>query len=345
MMDFAAWRQARQFNPQKQAQFLHKIQRLSLAGMLQKDIVGQVMKYGTAMERKVAQDVASSLANGRGFADGIRPWLISIAYQSLKAGEHIGDFQQGLNDALAAIETQNTSTTVLINALTTPIIGIIALFGTSALAANYVYPMLSKQLPRPQWGALSSFSESFGLFFGHYGVYLLLLFALICIGIVIALPLWVGEHRKKVDNGFVFRQYRLIHTAHFLNSISNQTLSGIGIKESLSNYISTTPPYVAWHIHKMLTQIRQGKNNVGDIFDVQLLNQEEQETLTLLGGIDTLDPLKKSAEMHQELLVQEVALIQSIGKNTLKLLGAFVFGLTAGGIISLIFNIATHQMM
>ncbi|MGF1903617.1 hypothetical protein [Aliivibrio salmonicida] len=345
-MDIASWKKSRQFNAKKQAKFLHKIERLSSAGLHQKAIINQIITYGDNTERQVATDIKRSLGSGAGFSQGIKDWLSPIAYQSLLAGEHIGDFQQGLKDALNAIETQSTSTTVLAKALAGPMVGIIALLGASALVARFVFPMLEEQLPKRQWGSLASFADSFGRFFIDYGGVLLTLLILSLIALIVALPKWVNLNRKKLDNVLLFRQYRLIHTAHFLTSISHQTLAGIGLKDALIHYQDTAPPYVAWHTARMLNQIRAGITNIGAIFDVGLLNKEEQDTLAQLGEIGkTPETLKKSADMHSELLLHEVALIETLAKNTLKILAAMVFALSAGGLISLIFTIATQQRL
>ncbi|MFA1563222.1 type II secretion system F family protein, partial [Aliivibrio fischeri] len=315
-------------------------------GLHQKDIILQVAKYGTPIEKQVASDIAAALKGGKDFAEGIRPWLSNIAYQSLRAGEHIGDFQQGLQDALNSIETQNTSSTVLIKALITPFFGMIALFVACAGIAVSIFPMLEKQLPLRQWGGLALFARDLGLFFVSYGAPLLIFIMTSIVVLIIALPHWCNDTRKSIDNVLVFRQYRLIHTAHCLNSLSHQTLAGIGLKASLTHYLDSANPYVTWHIEKMLAHIRRGKSNVGDIFDVGLLNQEEQETLSLLGAIgEPSETLKKSADMHQEQLLYEVALIQKIGKNALKILAAVTFAVCAGGVISLIFTIAAKQTL
>lgn len=345
-MNIASWQKSHQFNAKKQAKLLHKIERLTNAGLHQKAIINQIITYGETTEQQVAMDIKRALGSGTSFSEGIKAWLPPIAYQSLRAGEHIGDFQQGLKDALNAIETQSTSTTVLAKALAGPMVGIIVLLGASGLVAQFVFPMLEAQLPRQRWGSLASFADAFGRFFIDYGGTLLVLLALLLVGLTIALPKWITHTRKKLDNLLLFRQYRLIHTAHFLNSISHQTLAGIGLKDALIHYQSSAPPYVAWHTALMLSHIRLGVTNIGAILDVGLLNKEEQDTLAQLGEIGkTPETLKKSADMHSELLLYEVALIEIMAKNSLKILAALVFALSAGGVISLIFTIATQQRL
>ena len=96
----------------------------------------------------------------------------------------------------------------------------------------------------------------------------------------------------------------------------------------------------------MNASIERAEKRMPAIFDVGLLNKEEQDTLAQLGEIGkTPETLKKSADMHSELLLHEVGLIETLAKNTLKILAAMVFALSAGGLISLIFTIATQQRL
>nr|WP_014343746.1 hypothetical protein [Aliivibrio fischeri]AEY78143.1 hypothetical protein [Aliivibrio fischeri] len=159
----------------KQIALLEKIAQLSKAGIHQRDIAMQLCKYGHGVEKEIGQSCLDALGFGRPFSHGLANWISLNAYQSLSSGEAVGEFVQGVQDAIEALNVDEASTGALFKVLIKPIVGLGAILGISALLSKYAYPSLLKQLPIHRWGGLSQFSYDFGLFWLNYGVVVIVL--------------------------------------------------------------------------------------------------------------------------------------------------------------------------
>ncbi len=286
-----------------------------------------------------------SIGQGKTFSQGLEPWLSVAAYQSLSSGEQVGQFVQGVKEAIEALNVDEASTGALLRVLIKPLVGLSVTLAVAALLANSAFPSLIKQLPLHRWGDLSLFAYHFGLFWLHYGLVVFTLVIGLVLFIILTLPK-SGPHRARLDEWPFYRQYRLIQSANLLSSIAHQTLIGNSLKDSLQHYQLSSPLYLYAHIQTILNTLGQGKANVGDIFNSGLLLEEEHSTLILLGEIgdgNTPNTLHKSALIHRAKLLTDVNRLKHWGNIGLKIgIGVIAF-ILIGGFVNLIFNIAMNQ--
>ncbi|WP_412497209.1 hypothetical protein [Vibrio fluvialis] len=327
----------------RQIRLLKEIGRLSKAGIRHKNIAKQIIKYGDSSRTvDVGKSCAKALEKGVAFSEGLQPFLSNQAYLALTSGEHGGDFQRGIDDAVNALNMEEASTGTLIRVLVKPITGIITVFWGSAILAAYAYPKIANFLPRHQWDALARASESFGVFWLNHGYPILALF----IATIILVVMSIGRHwgwRPLIDNWPIFRQYRFIQCSNFLTSIAHQLSVGTPLKFALKHYQAHCSSYLSHHISLMLKQIRKGETSIGRIFDTGLLVPSELDTLRMLGEIGDADvTLKNSAQMHSERLLTEIELVKTWGKNIFWVLAAFIGMFQAFGLLTLVFNLALN---
>ena len=327
----------------KQIALLEKIAQLSSSGIKQRDIASQLSLYGHGLEKAVGQSCLDAIGQGLSFSHGLKQWLSISAYQSVSSGENVGQFVEGIREAIGTLHVNEASTGALLRVLVIPTLGLTGIFTVSALLSSYAYPSLIKQLAIHRWGGLSQFSYHFGLFWANYGLAVLVLALALIVFVIATLPM-SGTYRAKLDNLPFYRQYRLIQSANLLASIAHQTLVGNSLKESLQHYQTSSSAYLAEHIQTMLKTLGGGESNVGDIFNSGLLLDEEHSTLVLLGGIGkTPETLHKSAQIHRAKLLTDVNRLKQWGNLGLKIGAALTAFITIGGLISLIFNIAMAQ--
>ncbi|MGF1883922.1 hypothetical protein [Vibrio splendidus] len=332
-------------NPQEQVRLMGTIERLTKAGMPQKAIAHQLVKFGSKKEKAVGQVCAQTLKEGRSLCQGLEPYLANTAYLALLSGERAGRFSQGVSDALAALKMAKSSTGSLAVVLVKPVVGMMVVLAVSALLAAKLYPSLAEQLPRSRWDGLSLAAESFGLFWWAHGVFIFTLLALLMVALGVSLGRWTGPLRAQVDNWPIYRQYRHIHCTNLLTATAHQIAIGVSLKQALTLYQSHAPAYVAVHIGRMLQHIGRGETNVGHIFDTGLLLPEEMDSLKVLGGIgETPTTLKQSASMHAAKLHQEINTLKSLGLIVFKLMAALTGMLLIFGTGSLFFNIASRLL-
>lgn len=334
------------FTQRKQIKLLRNIHRLARCDVEQKLIAEQLIKYGQPTERKIGESILRSIVNGQGFSPGIKPWIDSLAFEALAAGEHTGEWARGVKNAITTLTSKNASTSLLIKSLWKPALGIVGMLAVSAGLSSYLFPMLDGIMNKGRKGLLSELAQSFGDFWVSWGVLIGLISALLAVLIFASLPIFVGPFRQKIDNYPIFRQYRLIQVSAFLRSIGNLTLSGFDLKTALLHSKHHTNPYMVNHISKMVININGGSKNIGDTMNTGLLNKAEQNSLMLLGQIGgTSETLLNSADIHHEILMEEISTIQAIGIDTLKITGFLIGVLMGGGVVMQIMDIATKVVV
>ncbi|MUK76582.1 hypothetical protein GNP84_06635 [Aliivibrio fischeri] len=327
----------------KQVALLEKIAQLSNAGIHQRNIAKQLSIYGHGIEKNVGLSCLNALGQGKAFSLGLEPFISTSAYQSLSSGERVGQFVQGVQEAIDALNVDEASTGALLSVLIKPVLGLTAILGLGAVLSNYAYPSLVKQLPIERWGELSQFAYGFGTFWLNYGggVFALTLGIIVFVMATLGMS---GRYRAMLDNLPFYRQYRLIQSANLLSSIAHQTLVGNPLKQSLLHYQTSSSAYLSAHIQTMLNTLGQGRTNVGDIFNSGLLLDEELSTLTLLGEIgNTSDTLHKSALIHRAKLLTDVNRLKHWGDMGLKISAGLIAFVLFGGLISLIFTVVMSQ--
>nr|WP_234896177.1 hypothetical protein [Vibrio anguillarum] len=326
----------------RQIRLLKEIGRLSKAGIRHKNIATQLVKYGDSRTVEVGKSCAKALEKGVAFSEGLQPFLSNQAYLALTSGEHSGNFQRGIDDAVNALNMEEASTGTLIRVLFKPIAGIISVFWVSAALAAYAYPELADFMPRHRWDSLARSSEAFGLFWLEHGYTILALFIVSIVLVVISIGRY-WQWRPLIDNWPIYRQYRFIQCSNFLTSIAHQLSVGTSLKMALKHYQAHSSGYLSHHISVMLKQIKKGETSIGSILDTGLLVQSELDTLRMLGEIGEADAtLKNSAQMHSERLLMEIDVVKTWGKNIFMVLAAFIGMFQAFGLLTLVFNLALN---
>ncbi|EMQ19274.1 hypothetical protein [Vibrio cholerae] len=326
----------------RQIRLLKEIGRLSKAGIRHKNIATQLIKYGDSRTVEVGKSCAKALEKGVAFSEGLQPFLSNQAYLALTSGEHSGNFQLGIDDAVNALNMEEASTGTLIRVLIKPIAGIISVFWGSAALAAYAYPKIEDFLPRHLWGALARASEAFGLFWLEYGYTILALFIISIVLVVVSIGRY-WQWRPLIDNWPIYRQYRFIQCSNFLTSIAHQISVGTSLKMALKHYQAHSSSYLSHHISVMLKQIKKGETSIGNIFDTGLLLQSELDTLRMLSEIGEADTtLKNSAQIHSDRLLMEIDVVKTWGKNIFMVLASFIGMFQAFGLLTLVFNLALN---
>lgn len=335
-----------QFNHKKQLKLLDNIYRLTAAGLKQRDIAEQITTYGSAIEKRIATEILTSIDSGHGFAEGLKNWIDRLSWQALIAGEQAGDLEAGLSNALLTLRTRSASSSVLAKALAKPIMGVSLILAASAGIAAGLFPKFSTMVPMNRWDSITVYAYEFGSFWQQWGITFGVIVTVSLIAVSVSLPLLTGEIRNKLNNWPIYRQYRLIQTSSLLYSLGNLTAAKYGLLDSLSNIKQHASPFLTWHIDKMISQVHQGRINLGDILDTGLLNPSEQSTLKLLGQIGNNSTiLLRSAAIHNAIITDEVDTLKSVGADAIKIMGALISALMGAGIAMLVLSMATNIVM
>ncbi len=323
----------KELSKKKQQRLLDDLHRLSKAGLDKMQIVEQMRKFGNRNHKEIGRVVYLSLDSGGTFADGLKPWITSLAWEALAANEATGHLTKGLEYAKLAVETQNAATTQLLKSLFVPVLGLVFLIELSSKYVNYFLPLIEPIMPKYRWGEFTLFSQRFCELADVLARPLGLLIALIFVASFTSMPFLTGHLRARLDPLPGFRQYRLIQVSSLLRSLSHLSYAGFGIQESLIQLDRNANAYLSYHIAMMLERVEAGKDNLGKIMDTGLLNQSEIYSMKILGQIgENAETLKTSADIHQDLLMSEINLIKNYGGDFLKIIAAIIGFTILGGI-------------
>ena len=331
------------FDLKKQKAFINSVMRLASVGIHQREIAEQLVKYGSAQDALIGNDILNAIEVGNSFIEGVKPWVDPLVFEALLVGQKTGNWVDGLENALRTLEMSQASTVTLAKTMAKPILTFIALLAVSGATYKYFFPMVGTMMPQNRWGGLTQTAYSFGQFCSDNGEMGLTIFIALIIAVTVSLPIFVGELRGKIDNFPVYRQYRLIKVSNFLTSLSNLASAGFGLRDSIDTLAPSASIYAKSHLNLMMERIEDGAVNVGDILDTGFLDPAEIRTLKLLGEIGGVeDTLKLSADMHKALLLLSISRLTEIGASAIKLIGLAVGVLMGGGVLMLIMDIATN---
>ena len=329
---------------QHQLKLLSDLYRLAKAGLKQAEVAQQLILFGSKTHKKIGREIHEALISGGKFAEGLKPWIDPLAWETLLANETTGNWAKGLENAKLAVSTQNAATGQLFGALLFPIIGLITLFALAAANATQFLPMFEEIIPQARWGMWTNYALGFGQFSAAWGSALVMSVFVFIVFCLITLPFFTGAVRKSVDNFPLYRQYRLIQISTLLRSMSDLSQAGFGLKSILIQLKENTSPYLRYHVNIMLARISEGETNLGNIMNTGILNLSEQYSMRILGQIDgstTTETLRNSTEIHHDLLMSELNIIKKYGADAIKIAAAIIGLLMAGGIAQLLLQITT----
>lgn len=333
----------RRLRSKQQIRLLRNILPLAKANMTQKEIATRLRDYGLKHEVQIGLAALNSLRSGQSFANGIKPWLDPLAWEALLAGEKIGHWAKGIEDALTTLKISDSMGSQLVMALGKPI-AIISLMLAGYIAAHlFFFPKIADLYPIEKWPELSRIINQIGEELLSWGPSLLMIMIPLLIAVLISLSRFTGPIRASLDKYPIYRQYRLIQGSTLLRSMGNLSLAGFDLKNAVISSKKTANHYLGTHLDTVRLHLGQGKRNIGDILDTGLFDAAEQSAIKVLGEKGAYgDTLLNSAEIMQEKLLTEIDIIRVWGGNTLTLVGGFLsFGLI-GGIAMLMFDLATN---
>lgn len=336
-------RKIRKLSPKKQIAFLRNTLPLAKANMSQKEIAKRLVEFGDKQEKAMGQAALTAMESGGTFSSAIEPWLNTMAWEALMAGEKIGDWSKGITNALGIMDVGNKVGGSLFLALLQPIGTILVMFAAMAAAHLSFFPKIADLYAPSRWAGLSTFANDMGGWIANWASFFGVVFALLLSCIIYTLHYTTGGVRTKLDKLPIYRQYRMIQASNLLRSMGNLTIAGFGLKESINSLLKHANRYQAYHLQLARKHISKGERNVGRIFNTGLLEPSEQSTLLILGEKGNYGKtLIDCADIAQASLLREAETIKYWTRNILSLLGGMLFIILAGGVAMLMLDLSTN---
>ncbi|MGR5465264.1 hypothetical protein ACPV5G_20210 [Photobacterium damselae] len=335
-------RKIRKLPAKKQIAFLRNTLPLAKANMSQKEIAKRLVEFGNKQEKAMGQAALNAMESGGTFSSAIEPWLNTMAWEALMAGEKIGDWAKGIINALGIMDVGNKVGGSIFLALLQPIGTILVMLAAMAAAHISFFPKIADLYPPSRWAGLSTFANEMGGWLVSWAGTVGIAFALLLGFVIYTLYQSTGAFRAKLDKLPIYRQYRMIQANNLLRSMGNLALAGFGLKESINSTLKHANRYQAYHLKLARKHIGKGERNVGRIFNTGLLEPAEQSTLMILGEKGNYGKtLIDCADIAQASLLREAENIKYWTRNILSLLGGMLFIILAGGVAMLMLDLST----
>lgn len=339
------WVQMR-FSQSEQVALLKDLSQLLKYGDSPKVIIKDFKQYGTPTEKKIAQDIETSIKNGGRFSDGLKNWIPAIPVQAMRVGEDAGNLAKGCLLAYEGLQATVNATQSFKSAMITPIMLIVVVLILATLITTKGYPELAAISEPAKWPSFTKSAQAFG---EHITFFLpLYLFLVVTIPILLRFLCHNWVNRKSVDHLPPFKQFSMITATQILLSLSQLLKANVGIDEAVKIVSKTSTPYGRGHLKKVAENIRkaQGRGNVGAYFDTGLLNSRVQTRLSRMNadGLKTYNLLQRAAEEHG-LMYKESTIRATLFMGLFaRAIGLGIFLFLIGGIFVLVIDFTTTAL-
>jgi len=179
----------------------------------------------------------------------------------------------GLRLLSATVEKTERMKQAARKAVTYPLSLLVIFSGLLTGFAISIVPILIGILPASKWPFMGRVLFNLSELIVNYGIYLSIIFVLMCIAFAYSLPNWTGPIRKIADKFLPYRFYRDYSGAMLIISLSTQLKNGISLRTSIERSMKFGNPWLRMHMREILWRLArpQGKQ-VGGAFKTGCFN-------------------------------------------------------------------------
>lgn len=202
-----------------------------------------------------------NVANGMNFGYVLAPYIPSAEAILMETGANSGRLVEALFNAADTVSQQSKVKDAIIRNSAYPVILICMLIAALALSSNMVIPTFAEILPVEQWdGAAYTIAQIAGII-QNYGLFIMVISALIIGVIVFSLPRWTGKERLYFESIVPWSLYKMWQGSSFLLAVAAMMRSGVKMDEvSLARIARNADPYLKQRVHALRKHILSGHN-------------------------------------------------------------------------------------
>ena len=185
----------------------------------------------------------------------------------LVAAERSGNLEEGLRFLVKSIAFVQEMRSAIFMAVAMPVgmfVGLGALVGGIAV---YGVPAMTELLPANQWQGSGRTLLMMSDFVRKYGLAVLIGFAGLGYGFGWSLTNWSGAERAKLDQKFPYNFWSSYQGAMLLVSMTALNQGGMSVMASLNELLSSSSPWMRWHLKKIIRNIQQNPEAFAENFN------------------------------------------------------------------------------
>lgn len=208
----------------------------------------------------MTHDWSLDLLNGLSLAQAAAPWLPREDVVMLEAAQNSADIAAALINHARILEAKVKMRGAIISGLSYPGVLLLALFGLLLLFGLRIFPEVAKIIPPEKWIGPAVALRYMGAFAQTYAVWAAAGIVLFLVGVVFALPRWVGRGRKVADKLPLFSIYRLYTGVGFLLSVAGLIQGGLPPLSAIDRLRKHANPYVRQRLQLIRSEMRNGSS-------------------------------------------------------------------------------------
>lgn len=208
------------------------------------------------------------------FSNAMKGYVPALDSLILMAAESSGQLPPGLRFLATTVRSVGQIKSAIMGAVAVPLIVTSMLLGMLFGFGKFMVPILLAILPVEHWPTIGRFMYSIAMAFTNYGILIFAGIGASIFGFIWALPNWVGNTRRKFDNFLPFSVYRDYNSAVMLVSLSGLMQSGSSLVGSLRSMRTASPPWLAWHITKVLYNLDRESAEPAKAFGTGVLPED-----------------------------------------------------------------------
>lgn len=265
-----------QFNRKHQQAFLEDLAALIEDGVPASQAIDLIIGVTTGITKRVAEDIAVSIAKGQSLAEGMKYWFSHTIVEVIRVGESNGALPQTLRASANSFTSYNNAFSAFLTSVTYPISVIILALGITVFVKNSVLEGFLKIKPAlEQWPSAGRYLYHVGALV-ESGWWLILLTVLLLIIIINnILKNVTGKARHWVDEAPLFSMYRASLGARFMETLGLLLTNGVMLRQALSTMQYDASPYLSWHLLQMEYHLSGGQENIADVLNTRLLGSND----------------------------------------------------------------------
>ena len=254
---------------------------------------------------------------GASFALAFKPFLPSDEFLLLQAGGFNNDLAGALRQVCDLVATKGNMLAAVGVVLLTGLSTLSSVFLTAIILGIFMWPEFLDLAPIQYWDSWCVPLIHFHQFVAaHWIVIAAMIGSLFPLYYKLA-PNWVGRGRKWADYFPPFSVYRGLQSVGLLSAMGALIQSGVTVREAFVQISSTVPPYLKWHVLRMLRRYDASGEDSIKAIRTGLFTQAMQDRIEDAARGQSFDEVLKqvgtrSTDMMQRVLKQQMMFLSGI---------------------------------
>lgn len=232
-----------------------------------------------------------TVAEGRSFADAIRPWVSPVESSLIASGEKSGNLRGAFTDAIDLIEGNSKIVRAVLGGAIYPLVLVGMLCVLLWIIQNKLVPPLVAIAPPDLWTGWSRLMYLISQFTTHYGAATLIVLGAAGAASLASLSRLRGNLRFYLDKVPPWSTYRMIVGSSMLLSIGTLIRNGVKLHDALLLLADNANPYLRERLDAVILGTTKGLN-LGEALDAaeyDFPDREAVQYLQILANQDGFD--------------------------------------------------------